>query len=411
VKEPDLTAGEQGAGVQSKTTLRRKIIHAIQLILAFVLIAILLSKVQIGDVAIFPPGSPLAGEHEGKLTRDGNSAVFLSEGLFTLEAVYVNDRILEARLILEEGSPEPVDPEILRQIELKEGLLSCLKRTDPIFFVEALGIYILAYVCAIVRWKVLLDAAGLPTSIGRATRLSCIGLFFNNLVPGLTGGDLVKCYYVAKENRNRKTDAIITVIADRVMGMAVLAAFSAVAVLTDIEKYWQIALSIYLFLAAILGAALVFYSGRLRRLFFVDKIIDLLPFTDLIRKVDRSAFLYRYRKRALFLGFLLTVGVHLFVILSLSVLGKGLGIECDLITYAILVPIILIVSALPVTPAGWGWGEVSFVAIFGFAGVPAVLALALSFIHRFNTLAISLSGGVFLLFGKSPPHETKEVES
>ena len=68
-------------------------------------------------------------------------------------------------------------------------------------------------------------------------------------------------------------------------------------------------------------------------------------------------------------------------------------------------------SALPVTPAGWGWGEVSFVAVFGFAGVPAVLALALSFIHRFNTLAISLSGGVFLLFKKTGPDRGKEVIS
>ncbi len=394
---------------EKTATMRRRIIHAVQLVLAFILIAVLLSKVQIHDVAFLPSGSPMAGEHEGALSGDGKRTVFVADEGFTLEVLFDGDILQKARLTVEGGETELVDGEHLQEIELKEGLITSLRRTDPLLFIEALGVYILAYICAIVRWKVLLDAAGLPTPIGQATRLSCIGLFFNNLVPGLTGGDLVKCYYVAKENNKRKTDAIITVIVDRVMGVVVLAAFTAAAVLTDIEKYWQIALSIYLFLAAIMAAAMIFYSSRLRRIFFVDKIIDLLPFTDLIRKVDRSAFLYRYRKRAILLCVMLTVGVHLFVIVSLSILGTGLGIECTLTTYAILVPIILIVSALPITPAGWGWGEVSFVAVLGFAGVPAVLALALSFIHRFNTLAISLSGGVFLLFGKARPDQGREV--
>lgn len=410
MKEEDLSAGEETQGKQKTATMGRKIIHAVQLVLAVVLIALLLSKVQISDVALLPAGSPMAGEHEGTLSRDGGRTVFVAEDRFTLEVLYDGDTLREARLTEKGEGPEFVDEEFLREIELKEGLFTCLRRTDPLLFVEAIGVYILAYLCVFVRWKVLLDAADLPTSIGRATRLSCIGLFFNNLVPGLTGGDLVKCYYIAKENSRRKTDAIITVIVDRVMGVVVLAAFSAAAVLTDIEKYWEIALSIYLFLAAIMAAALVFYSSRLRRIFFVDRIIDRLPFTDLIRKVDRSAFLYRYRKRAILLSVILTAGVHLFVILSLSILGQALGIECTLVTYAILVPIILIVSALPITPAGWGWGEMSFVAVFGFAGVPAVLALALSFIHRFNTLAISLSGGVFLLFGRARHDQGREVK-
>ena len=408
MKAEDRSAGEERRGKGGGATVRRKIIHAVQLVLAFILIAILLSKVQIDDVAVLPAGTPMAGEYEGELSRDGVRTVFVADAGFRLEALYDGETLREVRLTGEDEETKLVDADLLPEIELKEGLVTCLRRTDPLLFAEALGVYILAYVCAIVRWKVLLDAAGLPTSIGQATRLSCIGLFFNNLVPGLTGGDLVKCFYVAKENNKRKTDAIITVIVDRVMGVVVLAAFSAAAVLTDIEKYWQVALSIYLFLAATMAAGLVFYSSRLRRIFFVDKIIDLLPFTDLIRKVDRSAFLYRYRKRAILLCVLLTAGVHLFVILSLSILGKGLGIDCTLITYAILVPIILIVSALPITPAGWGWGEVSFVAVFGFAGVPAVLALSLSFIHRFNTLVISLSGGAFLLMGKARSDRGRE---
>jgi uncharacterized protein (TIRG00374 family) len=404
-----------GAGGESRegpASTKRKIIHTVQIILGLALIAAVLSYVQIRDTATIPEGVPGNGTHEGRIERlEGRSLFESGDGRLTLEITREGEEPVAAKLTLVQGDGEQritlnieIEEKHLDGLQLKEGLLTSLRRTDPVLYVEALVIYILAYACGIVRWKLLLDAAGLPTPLGRATRYTCIGLFFNNLVPGLTGGDLVKAFYIARENRERKTDAVITVIIDRVMGITVLAAFSAVAVLSDLERYWEIAVAVYALLAAVLAAGVVFYSGRLRRLFRLDKIIGFLPFEDLVRKVDRSAFLYRYRKGTIAACILLTVGVHGCVILSLWTLGRGLSIECSLVTYSILVPIVLIVSALPITPAGWGVGEMSFVYAFGFAGIPAVLALALSFIHRFNTLLISLTGGPFLLLGRRSPH-------
>lgn len=380
---------------------RRRIIQALQILLAGVLIYLIVSYVQIWDTAVVPEGGPLAGNYSGEVTRTGERLVFQADDSpIAIEYDLSEGEILTASLVKEDGTRERLTGQRLQDLELpKEGLVSILERTDPVYYAQALLVYLLAYVCAFARWKLLLDAAGLPTSLGKATRMSCIGLFFNNVVPGLTGGDLVKAYYVVRENRQNKTDAVITVIIDRIMGITVLAGFSAVTVLTDLSSYWEVALSIYLFLAAVIAAAMVFYSRRLRRFFRLDAIISRLPFEDLIRKVDRAAFLYRYRKRTIVACLILTAGVHVSVIVSVWLLGRGLGLDVSLVTYAILIPIILIVSALPITPAGWGVGEMAFVSFFNFAGVPAVMALALSFIHRFNTLLISLSGAVFLLFG------------
>jgi|GEM_PF-1659835 len=403
---------------------RRRILHAAQLVLALVLIGLVLAYVQIKDEIKIPSGDAISGEHGGisgehggTITRGDGRTVFKTSDGWTIELVFTESKSPSGETKLTATAGETIAPDGTRTslsenqlsaIKLREGLITILKRTDRKLYFQAFLIYILAYLCGIARWKLLLDAAGLHTSMSSAARLTCIGLFFNNLVPGLTGGDVVKAYYIAKENHKSKTDAVITVIIDRVMGLVVLAGFSAAAVLSDLTKYSDLAISIYVFLLAVFSGMLVFYSGRLRRLFSIEKILRHLPFSDLFRKVDRSVFLYRYRKRTIVLCILLTAGVHSCVILTLWTLARGLAIDITLTTCAIIVPIVLIITALPITPAGWGIGEMGFVYLFGIAGVPAVLALALSFIHRFNTLLISLSGGVFLLRGRHVPRHGKD---
>jgi len=401
-QDPISPSGEQS---REKATLGKRLFQIGQILLALVLITVILFYVQIFDTLHLPEGTAYAGEHSGRIERRGDVVLFVSDGGdFTVEAVYSDGSLSTATIVGEDGETVEIAPSHIDGVELKEGLVNIMKRTDPGLYARALLIYLLAYACGFLRWKLLLDAVGLPITLRRTTRLSAIGLFFNNIVPaGLTGGDLVKAYYIARHNPERKTDAVITVLIDRVMGIIVLAAFSAAAVLTDLERYGEVALYIYGFLLIMITAALIFFSSRLRRLLFFDAILRVLPFNDLIRKIDRSLFLYRYRKRAIFLCLLLTTGVHTFVILTVWTLAQGLAIECSLVDCAILVPIVLIVSALPITPAGWGVGEYGFIYFFGLAGVAAVPALALSFIHRFNTLLISLSGGVFLLLDRIGP--------
>ena len=52
----------------------------------------------------------------------------------------------------------------------------------------------------IYRWYYLLRAVGVPATYWESVRLSYIGFFFNSAVPGLTGGDLVKAFYIARQS-------------------------------------------------------------------------------------------------------------------------------------------------------------------------------------------------------------------
>ena len=60
---------------------------------------------------------------------------------------------------------------------------------------------------------------------------TAIGLFFNIVVPGLTGGDLVKAVLAARDHPERKAAAMISVLVDRLIGVLVLVLLGAVAIL------------------------------------------------------------------------------------------------------------------------------------------------------------------------------------
>ena len=43
--------------------------------------------------------------------------------------------------------------------------------------------------------------------------------FFNAFLLGSTGGDLLKAYYAARETHHKKTEAVVTVFVDRIIGL------------------------------------------------------------------------------------------------------------------------------------------------------------------------------------------------
>ncbi len=54
------------------------------------------------------------------------------------------------------------------------------------------------------RWMALLNGQGFKAHINQVFSLQLVGLFFNFVVPGGVGGDLIKGYYLVKSQANEK---------------------------------------------------------------------------------------------------------------------------------------------------------------------------------------------------------------
>ena len=137
---------------------------------------------------------------------------------------------------------------------------------------------------------------------------------------------------------------------------------------------------------------------------------------EVLRRLDEAFLLYRSRPRALVWAVGLSLASHLCSIVAIWLMGTGLGLDNSaglegepLVTYMVTVPIILIVSSVPLLPAGWGLGELMYGFFFRTVGVTNLgLSVGLSALTRVSTMVWSLLGGIFFMMSRAETQEAVE---
>ncbi len=80
-----------------------------------------------------------------------------------------------------------------------------LRTADYSWIVAAVFAYILVEIAAAIRWKILLKVQEIDLSIARVAGLFLIGMFYNQFLPGGTGGDVIKTYLLLQGSADEKT--------------------------------------------------------------------------------------------------------------------------------------------------------------------------------------------------------------
>jgi uncharacterized protein (TIRG00374 family) len=309
-----------------------------------------------------------------------------------------------------EGWPAPERERVLAGAALERGpraegalewspsLPRVFRAMRPSGLAGALACFALALSCAMTRWWVLLGMAGCPTRWWDSVRLSFVGLFFNLVVPGVTGGDLVKAVAIAREHPGRGLAATLSIAVDRLLGLLLLLWIATAAVFLGGEHYAELRVPLAaLSLGGALGLAL--YAHRpLRAWLRFESLLARLPLGARIAQLDRALLEYARAPARMALCALLSIGNHLGVIAGVWVLGRAFGTsELGLLDYFAIVPVANMVSAIPIAPGGWGVGEAAYHFLFTQAGASATLGVAVSASYRLCQMALQLLGGLFLL--------------
>jgi glycosyltransferase 2 family protein len=303
-----------------------------------------------------------------------------------------------------------------RDLEVVPGFLTYWRNLSPWPFALGALCYFLTALIAGTRWWWLLRVNGTDVSLLETLRFTWIGIFFNTVVPGATGGDVIKALYIMKRCPGQRVPVLVSVIVDRVLGLGSLALLGAIVVLFALDRFGTLALAIW---CVIGGVGLLFaiaFSRRLRDLVRLKWLLDRLPprLGNLLKLVDRAVFFYRDHKLTIIASLLAGVVNHVISVASVVFVGQALGVGMPTFEYFVLIPLINIVSALPLAPNGWGFGEALYGYLFGTYGavhlpdLPAAVAkatmatrgVALSVLYRLHLTFWSLLGGIFVLFEK-----------
>src|SRR5713226_103979 len=109
-------------------------------------------------------------------------------------------------------------------------MATALRAADYRWVGGAIVAYLIVEIAAAVRWQILLRVQKIRLSLPRLSGLFLIGMFYNQFLPGGTGGDIIKSYLLLKETPDRKAGALLAVVFDRFIGLVALVAITATLV-------------------------------------------------------------------------------------------------------------------------------------------------------------------------------------
>jgi len=294
-----------------------------------------------------------------------------------------------------------------------EELWRALSLVDPWALLASFGCMGLTILLGVLRWRRVLGVQGLDLRFGRAGEISLVAHFFNSFLLGSTGGDLMKAYYAARETHHLKMEAVVTVFVDRLIGLfsmlffACLMAIPNLALLRAHRRLGVITLFILLMMLACgTLAGLAFWGGLSRRWPQARSWLRRLPRGDLLeRSLDSCR---RFGREPVFLAQALTISMALNMasVLQVMFLAWGMRLNISPLALCVIVPMIICISALPITPSGLGVRENLYVLMLTAPqiNVTATQALSLSLLAYAGSLLWSLLGGLVYASLKETHH-------
>ena len=266
-----------------------------------------------------------------------------------------------------------------------KGLISVEKTREafghPEYVIPAVLVLTLGNCASAIRWQILLRAQGIRLAWGRMIQLHLVGLFFNFLIPGAVSGDLVKAFYVGKEFKGMRAQAFGSILFDRIVGLAALIVLSATALLIHLRELGGTPLLSAI--QAFMGIAATLVIAFFTYLFLVREHHD--PLLIFLRKMEvryshRTVFSsvtriyegvrhYHHHRSAVALVLLLSLAIHLSVGWACMNFAHALGeLHLSLNSLYVVVPIGLVLTSVPVAPAGVGTGHAAFLTLFHLIG-------------------------------------------
>jgi uncharacterized protein (TIRG00374 family) len=285
------------------------------------------------------------------------------------------------------------------------GLVEVFTRPiNPWPLVLAGALWCVSLLITFVRWYLLVRAQDLPFTLRNAIRLGLVSYYFNSILPGSVGGDILKAVAVARE-QSRRTVAVATVLIDRVIGLWALAWLVALSggvfwamgnpylLHNEALKMIVRVTAIIVFSSAVIWSLMGLFSAEkseavARRLMKFPKV------GGSIAELWRAGWLYRRKKTAVAIALGMTLVGHAgwVVIFHLCVSAFPDIDSATLPEHLLIVPAGMTAQALFPLPGGVGGGEAAYGWLYTLLGKAAVGGILGCLVQRVIAWAIGLVG-------------------
>jgi uncharacterized protein (TIRG00374 family) len=262
--------------------------------------------------------------------------------------------------------------------------------------------YFTVEAAAALRWHVLLKVQGIKLPLPRLSGLFLIGMFYNQFLPGGTGGDIIKSYLLLKET-DRKAGALLAVVFDRFIGLVALVAitvtlvsmrFDLLAQTHETRRYLWILLTLLGVSIASLVASFLISGFNLFRW-----LPHKFPGREKLIEIAAAYHLYAHHWIATSVAFCVSLVAHLATFTTFLCAAFALRADVKVTDFFAVMPIERTISALPISFAGVGLREkVLQTMLHQVCGVNEGVAVLIGSLSFLIIVFCCLPGGIVYFF-------------
>jgi uncharacterized protein (TIRG00374 family) len=279
-------------------------------------------------------------------------------------------------------------------------VIGAIASCDKPLLTWAFLLFASTYYLGLLRWRMFLHGLGLEPPFKKIVSAFSGGLFFNLTLPSTIGGDVARVYSLFSHTGEGSKIAA-TVILDRLSGFLALTCIAIVSVCYGYRFIESTAIITVTALTAGVFSVitLILFSRRSAKVFS-----ELLSFFHLKKaegiwlKVSSAINIFRDKKRLLFKNFLISCIIQSSIVIATYLVALSVGAQSRMIYFFVIVPVIGVISTLPITIGGLGLRDASSILFFSKIGIPSNIAFSISLISFSFVTILGVIGGLVYAF-------------
>ncbi len=287
---------------------------------------------------------------------------------------------------------------LFRRIDLNELKLVVLS-SDWILLAFSTGLILARQVIAATRWRIILSVYRVRISILKLSYWYMVAAFLNMFLPTVMGGDAARIYALSK-NIDDMPSSTASVIMERLLGFLAMLTIAMTASIANPHflENKRVLFSLCAVASAFILSLLFLFNNRILQWglgFIAGHRLD--RFGKGLERFSQALRVLVYHRKILTLTFMASLLFQLVGILAVNLIGRSLGLEISSWYYLIVVPVIWLITMIPLSINGMGVREGAFVLMFGVVGISSAEALIMSLLTFAQLILIGLAGGVLYL--------------
>ncbi len=271
---------------------------------------------------------------------------------------------------------------LMHYLDLR-AVLDRLKHVNYAWVALACLCLLTGQILSAVRWTWLARGLGLVVRTGRKIELYFLGMFLSLFLPSTIGGDVARGYLLARGRRGAGWASAASVILERVNGVIALSVLATGCMFgLDLPRRWWL---VWTAMVLFLWFGMLTYSFWHRRLPTFLAYWRALP-------IDQPAFHAAWRK-----SLVLSLIFQSLIVQAHVILGYAAGLEMPWAAYGLMVSLVALASAIPVSFNGFGIREAGYVGMATYFGGGAEAAAVMAALWVV-VLAITATPGAWVLW-------------